>query len=76
MSNSLPVIAAIPHYNMAPSASSLISQTLEQGYDQVYVLDDASQPDHIDNLADTFGSDITIVRGETNAGAGAIATES
>ncbi len=41
------VIAAIPNFNMGQSLQELLPQVLAQGYDAVYVLDDASRDDSV-----------------------------
>jgi GT2 family glycosyltransferase len=66
---SLPVVAAIPNYNMAASLGELLPQLTSQNYADIFVLDDAST-DHSRDVAADF-SDITFVAGAENAGAGA-----
>lgn len=66
----LPVVAAIPNYNMAESLDNLLPQVLAQGYDHVFVLDDAST-DHTVDVVGRFGADVTLVRSPRNRGAGA-----
>jgi GT2 family glycosyltransferase len=66
----LPVVAAIPNYNMGDNLHRLLPQVLAQDYDGVYVLDDAST-DHSADVVRDFGSDITLVRSRHNRGAGA-----
>ncbi|MGB3481271.1 MAG: glycosyltransferase [Mycobacterium sp.] len=64
------VVAAIPNYNMGESLQRLLPQMLEQGYDRILVLDDAST----DNSADVvqqFGPAVEWVRSPVNQGAGA-----
>ncbi len=68
MAKPLPVIAAIPNYNMADSLKELLPQVLEQGYDAVYVLDDASTDDSRQVVA-RF-PDVVWVGGTHNIGAG------
>jgi GT2 family glycosyltransferase len=70
MARQLPVVAAIPNYNMAESLRQLIPQVLAQGYDGVFVLDDAST-DHSADVVGEFGGDVKLVRSRTNKGAGA-----
>lgn len=69
MSEKLPVVAAIPNYNMADSLSVLLPQVLEQEYDDVYVLDDAST-DHSHEVVADFGEDVHHIAGNENVGAG------
>lgn len=45
MKSHFPVIAAIPNYNMAAGLDRLLPRLLKQGYDAIYVLDDASTDD-------------------------------
>jgi GT2 family glycosyltransferase len=66
----MPVVAAIPNYNMGHNLDILLPQVLAQGYDGVYVLDDAST-DHSADVVGRFGSDVTFVRSPRNRGAGA-----
>jgi N-acetylglucosaminyl-diphospho-decaprenol L-rhamnosyltransferase len=66
----LPVIAAIPNYNMANSLQSLLPSLIKQGYDHIYVLDDAST-DNSREIVSQFASTVTFVAGDTNMGAGA-----
>ena len=65
----LPVIAAIPNYNMGASLAELLPQVLRQGYDAVYVLDDCSTDDSREVVAG-FGPAVTWVGGERNLRAG------
>ena len=43
--NRLPVVAAIPNYNMARGLNTLLPQVTEQDYAAIFVLDDASTDD-------------------------------
>jgi GT2 family glycosyltransferase len=70
MPNQQPVIAAIPNYNMADTLRNLLPQVLAQGYDGVFVLDDAST-DHSVDVVREFGDDVTLVSSGENRGAGA-----
>ena len=70
MVRQLPVVAAIPNFNMAESLRRLIPQVMAQRYDAVYVLDDAST-DHSVDVVNEFGSDVTMVQSPENRGAGA-----
>jgi GT2 family glycosyltransferase len=70
MVKELPVIAAIPNYNMADSLRRLLPQVLAQRYDGVFVLDDAST-DHSVDVVSEFGNDVKFVRSRENRGAGA-----
>jgi GT2 family glycosyltransferase len=66
----LPVIAAIPNYNMASELKRLLPQLLKQGYSAIYVLDDAST-DNSREVVKAFGSKVRFVEGGKNKGAGA-----
>lgn len=66
----LPIVAAIPNYNMGGHLRRLLPQVLEQGYDHVFVLDDASSDDSVD-VVGGFGDTVTMVRSAVNQGAGA-----
>lgn len=65
----LPVVAAITNYNMAKELSSLLPQVVNQGYADIFVLDDAST-DNSREVVQGF-SGVTFVAGKTNKGAGA-----
>lgn len=65
----LPVVAAIPNYNMASSLGELLPQLTAQNYADIFVLDDASTDDSRDVAARFSG--ITFVAGGENRGAGA-----
>ncbi len=67
---SLPVIAAIPNYNMAETLEPLLNQVAEQDYARIFVLDDASTDDSCREVAKQFGRDVTWVQGEENVGSG------
>jgi GT2 family glycosyltransferase len=69
MRSRLPVVAAIPNYNMADSLSALIPDLLEDEYDQIFVLDDAST-DHSLEIAHSFGKEVTPIAGHENIGSG------
>lgn len=64
----LPVVAAVVNYNMAQSLQNLLSQVVRQGYDAVFVLDDAST-DNSHQIAARFPN-VRFVAGKTNKGAG------
>jgi N-acetylglucosaminyl-diphospho-decaprenol L-rhamnosyltransferase len=70
MPERLPVVAAIPNYNMADGLATLLPKVLEQNYDDVFVLDDVSS-DHSREVVDGFGTDVNFVAGDRNRGAGA-----
>jgi len=69
MSKNLPIIAAIPNYNMAESLSRLLTQLVGEGYDAIYVLDDASTDDSR-AVVTAFGPNVHWIGGDANLGAG------
>ena len=70
MLRGLPVVAAIPNYNMGEQLRRLIPQVLAQNYDAVFVLDDASTDDTVDAVRE-FGDEVKLVSCGENRGAGA-----
>lgn len=66
----MPIIAAVPNYNMAESLRSLLPTLLRQGYDHIYVLDDAST-DYSSDVVALFEGKVTFVKNARNGGAGA-----
>jgi glycosyltransferase involved in cell wall biosynthesis len=70
MPKELPVVAAIPNYNMGNSLRRLLRQVLAQCYDGVFVLDDASTDRSVDVVSE-FGDEVTLLRSPENRGAGA-----
>ncbi len=70
MPKQLPVVAAIPNYNMGESLRRLLPQVLAQHYDAVFVLDDAST-DHSADAVREFGDEVIFVQSRENRGAGA-----
>lgn len=68
-SNTLPVVAAIPNYNMAASLRELLPQLAEQEYAGIYVLDDAST-DESREVVEESNADVEFVAGHENVGAG------
>ena len=68
--NELPVVAAIPNYNMGENLRRLLPQVLAQQYDSVFVLDDAST-DHSADVVREFRDEVKFVRSRENRGAGA-----
>ena len=65
----LPVIAAIPNYNMASELTALLPELITHGYDEIYVLDDAST-DHSRDAVEAV-SGVHFVAAPENMGAGA-----
>jgi GT2 family glycosyltransferase len=70
MAEQLPVVAAIPNYNMGDNLGKLLPQVLAQRYDCVFVLDDAST-DHSVDVVGEFDDEVKLVRSPDNRGAGA-----
>jgi len=70
MPKELPVVAAIPNYNMGDNLRRLLPQVVAQHYDAVFVLDDASTDDSAD-VVSQFGDDVIFVQSRENRGAGA-----
>jgi GT2 family glycosyltransferase len=70
MAEQLPVVAAIPNYNMGDNLGKLLPQVLAQRYDGVFVLDDAST-DHSVDVVGEFDDEVKLVRSPSNRGAGA-----
>jgi len=66
----MPVVAAIPNYNMGRHLRELIPQLLSQRYERIFVLDDASTDDSVDIVGE-FGADVRLLRNPENRGAGA-----
>ncbi|MGO9733642.1 glycosyltransferase family 2 protein [Mycobacterium sp.] len=66
----LPVVAAIPNYNMGENLRRLLPQVLAERYDAVFVLDDASTDESADVVSE-FGDEVKFVRSPENRGAGA-----
>lgn len=64
----MPIIAAIPNYNMAVGLDRLLPKLVNQGYDAIYVLDDAST----DNSKDVVAKykSVKWVSHKVNTGAG------
>lgn len=69
MTSQLPVVAVIPNYNMGDHLRRLIPQVLAQGYDRVFVLDDASVDDSVEVVGE-FGDEVKLIRSAENRGAG------
>jgi GT2 family glycosyltransferase len=64
------VVAAIPNYNMASSLQELLPAVMQQGYDRIVVLDDASTDHSLEVLRD-FAPEVEVIPGRQNAGSGA-----
>lgn len=69
MSSKLPVVAAIPNYNMASELQELLPLLIGQGYAAIFVLDDVST-DNSHEVVSKFGDKVTFVLGDQNRGAG------
>lgn len=68
--NRLPVIAAVPNYNMGEQLGDLLPSLIESGYDDIYVLDDNST-DGSREVTRAISTSIHFVDGGENKGAGA-----
>ncbi|HET9850746.1 MAG TPA: glycosyltransferase [Candidatus Saccharimonadales bacterium] len=66
----VPVMAVIPAYNAAKTLPKLLEQILLQGYDGIFVLDDAST-DRTVKIAEKYSPRVKVIKGKTNVGAGA-----
>ncbi len=66
----LPVVAAVPNYNMGEQLATLLPSLAQGGYDEIYVLDDGST-DHSREVVSEVNTDIHFVSDGTNRGAGA-----
>jgi len=66
--NRMPIIAAIPNYNMAHGLARLLPMLVTQGYDAIYVLDDASTDDSRSVVA--RHSSVQWVSSKKNTGSG------
>ena len=71
MPERLPVVAAIPNYNMGQQLAALLPELAQQDYADVFVLDDAST-DGSREVVEGFnhGSGVHFVAGAENKGAG------
>jgi GT2 family glycosyltransferase len=67
MPKPLPVVAAIPNYNMGNHLRRLLPQLLGQGYDRIYVLDDGSFDESVD-IVKEFDREVMLVRSHENRG--------
>lgn len=67
MSHPTRVIAAIPNYNMGSHLRKLLPQVIEQGYDQVFVLDDGSTDDSV-AVVKEFDGKVHLVASPANQG--------
>lgn len=67
--NNLPVVAAIPNYNMGGDLELFLPTLLEQGYSDIYVLDDASTDDS-QAVVERVDAGIRFIPKKENGGAG------
>ena len=61
MAEQIPVVAAIPNYNMGDNLRRLLPQILAQSYDRIFVLDDAST-DHGVDVVGEFRKEVKLLR--------------
>jgi N-acetylglucosaminyl-diphospho-decaprenol L-rhamnosyltransferase len=66
----IPVIAAIPAYNAAKTIRPLLNELIAQGYDDIYVLDDASTDSTV-KIVKQYSPAVKLIEGEENVGSGA-----
>ncbi len=64
------VVAAIPAYNAAKTLPRLLDELIQQNYDEIFVLDDASSDATI-KVAKSYGSKVRVIAGKQNVGSGA-----
>lgn len=76
MTKHMPVVAAIPNYNMGHHLRLLLPQVLERGYDRVFVLDDGSTDDSVEVVNSFNGGAVRLVRAPQNQAARPTATRS
>lgn len=69
--NKLPVIVAIPNYNMGSNLEQLLSQLIEQDYQKIVVLDDASTDNSKEVVSGFKDKRIVFDQSNSNRGAGA-----
>lgn len=67
MTKPLPVVAAIPNFNMGGHLRLLLPQVLERGYERIFVLDDGSTDDSVE-VVESFNGAVTLVRSPQNQG--------
>jgi GT2 family glycosyltransferase len=61
-------VIAIPNYNMRESLGRLLAGLKDEEFDDIYVLDDASDDGSADYVTESFPG-VTVLRGQANAGA-------
>ncbi len=66
-SNLMRFIAVIPNYNSNTNLQELLPTVLKQGFDQVFVIDDASN-DYSLKVLESFHNKIDVIYGEKNLG--------
>jgi glycosyltransferase involved in cell wall biosynthesis len=67
MASKPPVVAVVCHYNMVASLKKLLKQIGDQGYDHIYVLDDASTDRSIESLPKQY-KNARFILGDHNRG--------
>lgn len=68
--NKLPVVAAVPNYNMAEQLGELLPQLAQEDYADIFVLDDAST-DGSREIVEELDLGVRFIPSEVNRGAGA-----
>jgi len=72
MSEKLPVIAAIPNFNMGQQLATLLPELANQNYEDIFVLDDASTDGSREIVKDfNRGNGVHFIANTKNKGAGA-----
>jgi GT2 family glycosyltransferase len=64
------VIAAVPAHNAAGTIKQLLKSLVNQGYDDIYVIDDASEDTTV-RLAKSFSPKVKVLENSENVGTGA-----
>jgi GT2 family glycosyltransferase len=66
----VPVIVAVPAHNSAKTLPMLLDELISQGYDQIFVIDDAST-DNTVKVVKSYGRKVNLIEGQENVGSGA-----
>lgn len=62
------IICAIPHFNQSTTLEPLVRQLLKEPFDEVYVLDDASDDNHLDFLRNFKSKRLNVIYGTDRRG--------
>jgi glycosyltransferase involved in cell wall biosynthesis len=66
----MPVVAVVPAHNSAKTLPTLLDELINQKYDQIFVIDDASTDNTLE-VVKSYGSRVNLIKGEENVGSGA-----